>query len=262
MLKKRTSLDIFISVIKAIFLREIKTRFGSKNLGYFWAIAEPMAFIIVFVMAKVMLFGRGGDSEYDFVVFIASGFLVFNLFKNIVTQNMNAFTANKALFSYKQVHPLDPMFARVLLEILIFFIITSIFVFIGWYFGYDLDVQSFNHIALAVIWIVILSFSWGLLFGVLGYYFSTLEKIIKLAMMPLMFLSALFYSLKDMPIELREILLYNPIIHFMEMIHGFYFEVLDDRFVDYTYMTYWTIIPLFIGLVLYIKLEKGIRTVS
>lgn len=258
-MKSRSPIRVFFAVIKALFLREVSTRFGSQNLGYFWAIVEPMAFIMVFVSAKVLIFGTA-DSGFDFAVFIAVGFLVFNLFRNIVTQNMNAFTANKALFTYKQVHPLDPMIARVVLEVFIFLIVTIIFIFIGWYFGYDLDVKSFNHIALATLWIVIMSFGWGLLFGVLGYYFTTFKKIISLAMMPLMFLSGLFYSLKDLPKELRDILLYNPVIHFIEMIHGYYFKVLDDRYVDYMYMTYWTIIPLLIGLILYMKLEKGIRT--
>jgi capsular polysaccharide transport system permease protein len=44
----------------------------------------------------------------------------------------------------------------------------------------------------------------------------------------------------------------------MEMIHGFYITGLDDRFVDYHYMLYWTVIPLFIGLWLYVRLEKRI----
>jgi len=56
----------------------------------------------------------------------------------------------------------------------------------------------------------------------------------------------------------KEILLYNPLVHFMEMIHGNYIYELDDRFVDYKYMLLWTIIPLFMGMSLYMKLEKRI----
>jgi len=61
-----------------------------------------------------------------------------------------------------------------------------------------------------------------------------------------------------MPQAAQDILLYNPLVHFMEMIHSFYLNGLNDNLVDYTYVIYWTIIPIFIGLWLYIRLEKRI----
>lgn len=77
-------------------------------------------------------------------------------------------------------------------------------------------------------------------------------------MFPLLFASAVFYTVDSLPTYLREIILYNPLVHFMEMLHGNYFHVLDTRYVDYMYMTYWTVIPLFLGLYLYTKSEKNI----
>jgi ABC-type polysaccharide/polyol phosphate export permease len=61
-----------------------------------------------------------------------------------------------------------------------------------------------------------------------------------------------------MPQTLQQLLYYNPLAHFIEMIHDNYFYVLNDDFVDYEYMLIWTIVPLYIGLWLYRKLEKGI----
>jgi len=42
------------------------------------------------------------------------------------------------------------------------------------------------------------------------------------------------------------------------MIHGYWIDALDDRFVDYRYMLLWTVTPLFVGLWLYQRLEKRI----
>ena len=39
----RSSWQIMCDSVHALLMREIKTRFGSNRLGYFWAIAEPIA---------------------------------------------------------------------------------------------------------------------------------------------------------------------------------------------------------------------------
>jgi capsular polysaccharide transport system permease protein len=77
-------------------------------------------------------------------------------------------------------------------------------------------------------------------------------------MSPLLFISALMYTVDSLPPSLREIILYNPLVHFIEMIHGNYFIVLDTKYVDYEYMFYWTIVPLFLGLFLYRKAQYKI----
>jgi capsular polysaccharide transport system permease protein len=64
--------------------------------------------------------------------------------------------------------------------------------------------------------------------------------------------------MQDIPQTLQEILYYNPLVHFMEMLHANYFYSLTDDFVNYQYMLIWTVIPLFMGLWLYQKLEKRI----
>ncbi|HDR2511236.1 TPA: ABC transporter permease, partial [Enterobacter roggenkampii] len=43
----RSGLEVQQAAVKALFLREIKTRFGKYRLGYFWAILEPAAHLLV-----------------------------------------------------------------------------------------------------------------------------------------------------------------------------------------------------------------------
>jgi ABC-type polysaccharide/polyol phosphate export permease len=52
--------------------------------------------------------------------------------------------------------------------------------------------------------------------------------------------------------------MYNPVANFMEIIHGSYFYTLDDTLVSYEYIFIWTLSLLYIGLWLYVKLEKRI----
>ena len=249
----------FFNVIYALFLREIQTRFGTKKMGYFWAVVEPSAQIAVFLIIKVFFFNRS-MAGVDFTVFLASGFIAYNLFKNIVTQSMGAFESNKALFLYAQVKPIHTIFSRVLVEFLVFIFVSLFFLTIGWYFHSEIIPFDLLDVILAVIFFMVFAFSLGLLFAVIGSFYETFKKIINLIFTPMLFLSALFYSVDQLPPSAREYVLYNPIVHFIELIHGSYIEVLHTDYVDFEYMFLWTIIPLFLGLYFYIKAERKIQS--
>ena len=254
---KRTSLEIFKSVVLALFLREVQTRFGTKKLGYFWAIFDAMLMVLIFAGLKSAISSKSMPG-IDYPVFLATTFLAFFLWKKIVTQSMHAFSANKALFAYKQVKPFDTIITRVLLEILVSSIATVVFICIGLYLGLDLSVKNFNMVMLAVIWLCIFGFSIGLMNAVFAYFYESYAKIVNVFMAPLMFVSAIMYSVDSLPPLAREIILYNPLTHFMEMIHGYYFNALNTEYVNYEYILYWTLIPLWIGLFFYIRSEKRI----
>jgi len=254
---KRSSFTIFKAVVNALFLREVQTRFGTKKLGYFWALFDAMLMVLVFGGLKSMV-AQGAMPGVDFPVFLATGFLAFFLFKNIVSRSMNAFEANAALFNYAQVRPIDTLVARVLLELLVSTMATLVFVLIGLYFEYDMQVQDFNMVILSVSWFTLFAFGIGLLSAVLGSFYETFQKVVKVLMTPLFFISALMYTVDSLPPLLRELILYNPLVHFIEMLHGNYFHALNTTYVDYGYMFYWTFIPLFAGLFLYIRTEKKI----
>jgi len=254
---KRTSFAIFKSVINALFLREIQTRFGTKKLGYLWGIIDPMTQIIIFSLMKFAVHD-GGMPGIDYPVFLATGFLTYNFFKALMSGSMSAFDANKALFSYKQVKPIDAIFSRFFVEFLILCAASALFIAFGIYFGLDMSVKDFNMVILAVVWFSLFGISIGILFAVITHFYETFGKIISFLSLPLFFLSALMYTVDSLPPILREIILYNPVVHFIEMIHGNYFAVLNTDYVNYEYMMFWTIIPLFLGLLFYIKAEKKI----
>ena len=254
---KRASFTIFKAVIHALVLREIQTRFGSQKLGYLWAIVDPMAQIIVFAAIKEILHS-GALPGIDYPVFLATGFLAYNLFRSITTRSMEAFNANRGLFVYKQVKPFDTLVARAIVEILVMSVATIIFICIGLYFDFNIEVKDFNMVIFAVLWLIIFGFGLGLLFAVLGTFFENFKKIINLLFLPLFFISGLFYTVESLPPIARDILLFNPIIHFIELIHGSYFATLNTNYVNYEYMIFWTLFPLFFGLWLYRRSEKKI----
>ncbi|MEA3458633.1 MAG: ABC transporter permease, partial [Candidatus Thermoplasmatota archaeon] len=148
--------------------------------------------------------------------------------------------------------------ARVMVEMFITGIIILLFLFVGFVFQYELKPENLVLVAAGYVWLVVFSFAVGLVVGIGNTFYVSIGKFIGLFSFILLIFSAVFYPMESIPPEAQEILLYNPLVHFMEMIHGAYLYELDDHFVDYIYMLKWTITPLFIGMWLYMRLEKRI----
>jgi len=254
-MKKRSAVKIFFSVVYALLMREITTRFGSQKLGYLWAIIEPMAMIVIFSIIHSKM---NTKVPYDMSVFLATSFVSYNLFKDIVLRNLETFNANKGLFVYKQVKPFDAIISRMILEFVLQCFVVIVLLIIGYYVGVDMKVKDLLSVLLAVLWFVLFGFGLAVLFAFLSYFFENFAKIARLIFLPMFFISGLFFSAESLPPQIRDILLLNPVFQFEEMIHGFYFYALDDRYVNYIYLIFWTLIPMFLGLWLYKKTERKI----
>jgi len=253
----RKPLAIFLAVQKALFLRELNMRFTTSKTGLFWTFFEPFMQVMVMVLIKMLIFSKANET-LDFAVFMALNFTAFNLFKNILNKSIGSFTANKGLFVYKQVKPISTIIARTMIEVFITGIIILIFIALGFFFNFDLNIKDLPMVALGFVWLTIFSFSFSLFVAVGNTFYPSIGRTINILTTFLMFGSAVFYAMVMIPEAFRGLLLYNPLTHFLEMIHGSYFSVLDCHFVDYQYMALWTLTLLFAGLWFYRKLEERI----
>jgi len=216
-----------------------------------------MAMIVVFSVIKELA-GTTHTPGVEYPLFLALSFVAYNMFKNIVFKSMDAFSANKALFVYKQVLPFDTLISRFIIEISLSSIVFTLLLFIGWYIGLEIRCDNILGVLLGFLWIAIFGFSLGIFFAVLSFFYENFGKVVKLIFLPMFFLSALFYSVESLPPFAREIIVYNPVVNFMELIHGEFFLTLDTFYVDYMYMVFWTLVPLFLGLWLYKSSQRKI----
>ena len=254
----RDPYQIFLTIQKTLFLRELNSKMSVGRLGLFWIFFEPFAQVSLFILIRVAIIGRGEGSNFDYATFMAAGFIAFNMFRHTLSDAIGTFKVNKPLFSYKQVKPIDTILSRTLVQMFITGIIVIIFVFIGFIFEYDIRPENLLMVAIGYLWLALFSFAIGLVVAVGSTFYVSIGKFVKVLSFGLLIFSGVFYPLISLPAEAQDVLLYNPLVHFMEMIHGYYIFQLDDRFVDYKYMALWTITPLFVGTWLYIKLEKKI----
>ncbi|MDR6599654.1 capsular polysaccharide transport system permease protein [Achromobacter deleyi] len=214
----RSPLQISRSVVFALILREMRSRFGRIRLGAVWTILEPLSHMIA--LGIIMKLRATPTGSYEFLVFLLMGLAPFLLFKNIVLKLMGSVDANKALFSYKQIQPADAFFARTIVEFCIS-AITFLLIYAGltWY-GYS------TAIADPILWVAVLflgiafSFALGILFAIIAEAVPELKVILGLLFLPLYLLSGVIFPISRMPHSIVEYLLWNPYLHVLDLIRG------------------------------------------
>ena len=254
-LKPRRGLKVMSATIRALLLREIQTRFGQHRLGYLWVFLEPLFSIgiMVIIFGTVMQRILPG---MDYVVFLINGMIPFFMFRTGITQAMSAVQSNKGLFSYRPVKPIDSVIARNILEFLLKFIAYIGFTLVFIWFGYQVSLEDIPTLLLYWGLLFIFMLACSLIFMVVADFSKEIEKFISIGFMIIYLLSGVLYSIHIIPVQYREYLLWNPLIHIFELMrHAVAPSYPIVQGISLTYFVLWIIGSLFIGLLLYKRFE-------
>src|SRR5690348_7468050 len=102
----RRSLAIQRRVLHALMMRELVTRFGRKNLGVLWVIAEPMIFTLG-VATLWSVAGLHSGSPIPIVAFAVTGYSSVLMWRNSASRSGSAVEQNKPLLFHRNVRILD-----------------------------------------------------------------------------------------------------------------------------------------------------------
>jgi capsular polysaccharide transport system permease protein len=247
----RSSFTITLSVWRALFLRESIARLFAGRATWFWLVAEPVLNVtyLAFIYTVIRVHTVGG---IDTVMWLLVGTLGFFMFRRTGTQVQNAISANKQLFNYRQVLPVDTALVRAGLEAFLLVAVASILLIGAALFGHS--VMPADPLAVFEaffgLWLVGLGF--GLITSAAIELIPELGKILKLVMMPLYILSGVIMPLSALPHPYRGWVMLNPIAHGLEAARlGFapYYHAVPELSVSYLYM--FGLVSLFFGLALH-----------
>ncbi len=226
-------------VLHALLLRELKTRFGIYRLGMVWAFVEPLTHVIVLSV----IFGirsRTAPGGVEFPIFLATGIIPFVLFRATVTRAMSTIEANRALYTYAQVKPFDTLLARFILEVIIYTVVFLVFMVGAGWAGFDVAVQDPLVVFVVFLGLGLFGLGFGALACVLNDALPDVAQIVPILLRPLYFISGIFFSVEVIPVEYRGWLLWNPVLHALEIIRGHYFRAIETHYGDPLYLAVWT----------------------
>jgi capsular polysaccharide transport system permease protein len=247
------------SVVFALFIRELSSRFGRFKLGYVWAVAEPFFTILAFCLIRIAM-GSGSIEGLAFPIFFASGMLIYTIFNNIGQAMIGLVESNLALMNYQRIKPMDPLIARSILEIIISSI--SIFTILGGFYWAGYSFTWNNTLGFIAVFILISAFSFGVgcIFAVVSLLFQEFKKIAPIVIRPTFFISGIFFSTNSIPEHLLPYLLWNPILHAIELGRDVMFVEYNCAHASWSYLSFSTLASLALGLALFQFYQKKLVT--
>jgi len=249
-IRNESAWRIQFSVIYALVFRELNSRFGRYRLGYMWALLEPLAFIGVLSGIRV-LFGRSSMGGVEYPLFFASGIMPYLLFQHILISSMNAVEANRGVFNYQRVKPVDCVIARVAIEGIIYGLATCIILPALYLLGFTFSWNDTVSYILTVALLIIFATGLGLVMSVIAPLWQESKKIVPIAIRPLFFVSGIFFVLSDMPERAKAFLLINPLLHAIELIRHSMFAEYQVGEVNVSYLFICSLVSLVLGLSVY-----------
>ncbi len=239
------------SVIAALVIKDFKSRSSKVRLGMLWMILDPMVMMVMFAVLHYMI-GRTSIEGVSIFLFLSSGFITYAIVKQGIGSVPRAIKMNSSLLNFPQVRPISCIAARFLFEMCLLLITAVILYFILWWF-WDL-VPSFHdplRLIQAVAIALTLSFGLSLLLGVYVTLYDTVGKLASLVARPLLFLSCVIHSLRDVPASGRYYILLNPITHLVDTARTSMFNIVPLPEVNLYYPTMWAVSLLGVGILAY-----------
>lgn len=250
------SLAVQARVLHALMMREVITRYGRNNLGALWLIIEPMLFTIgITTMWNALSLNHG--SSLPIVAFAVTGYSSVLLWRNCAGHSIGAIEQNRPLLFHRNVKVIDAFLVRILLEVAgatgSFVILAITFTLSGWM------APPADPLQVVFGWFMLVWFASAaaLVIGA-GTAFS---EIIERVWAPFSYLlfpfSGAAFMVDWLSPAFREIVLYVPIVHGVEILREGYFGNITRAHYDVGYLAASCMILSLIGL--YLVREAGER---
>lgn len=236
-------------VIMALMLREMTTKYGRSPGGYIWAILEP-AGAIALLSFGFSLMMRTPSLGSSFIVFYASGYMVFNHYNTLEKAINNALPYAAGLLRYPVVTWLDAILARFFINTLTNILNAIVIIWGALYFSGSSMMVDFWPIVEAMTAASVLALGMGTVDAFLLGISPIYRSIYKIITRPLMILSAVLYIVDDLPSTVRDIIWYNPLVHITGLMRSGIYATYDPQYISLSYVFTIAMVALTFGLVL------------
>jgi len=248
--------------ISALVLREMRGRNGESKLGFFWTLMEP--FIHVGALAIVFEFTMHGRPPLgdNFFFFYFTGVMPYLMVSHLVLHLGHAARNNKHLLQIAQVTPFDLMVSTSIVEIFTSLLIYLIFSGLFAVFGVDPTPASLPLVAEAFAIAAVLGVGCGMLCAALFEFGQLGESFVSIFIRLIYFASGIFYVPSAMPVFVRDILAYNPLLHGIDAMRMGYFSGYNPPWNDIGYAAIFAVMTLALGMLAVNVLSQRMRSIK
>jgi capsular polysaccharide transport system permease protein len=234
-------------VVAALMWRDIHSKNGRSRLGYVWELLNPVLHLTILVAVFTWI-ERNPPFGTSIAVFFATGVLPFLLFSHLSGGLITAISSNKSLLTIPIIRHLDTVIARAAL-IAATSLTATVMIFSGFILyglnAYPIDLlrAMYGFLAMGLLGIGI-----GSVNAVLGAIFLNWAKIYGVFTIPLYILSGILRIPELMPINVRDVMVWNPALHGVTLFRQGFYAGYGSETLDVNYLLGWGLGSLAVGL--------------
>lgn len=234
----RESGRVHWTVLRALLVREMLSRFGRTKLGYLWAFLPPM--LLTLLLFSVFSFvGRQTPEGVSLLGFLITGITAFQGFATLSAQMSAAINSNRPLLYFRQVSLFSLLTGRFILDSLTNLTIFATLALALPLTGAPLEIDAPLQVLAALFGMHLLGAVIGILMGVGSEYFPALAQIRAVIVRVLFLSSGIFFYANELPPNVRDLLLLNPLFHCLELLRDGFFPTYTSDYGSGAYIAAW-----------------------
>ncbi|MBQ9934236.1 MAG: ABC transporter permease [Lachnospiraceae bacterium] len=177
--------NLFFELVR----KGIKLKYRRSYLGVIWSMIEPLLTMIVLTIVFGTLLGH---HEKTFPVYILSGRLIYSLFSQSSTTALKSIRQNEGLIKKvyvpKMLYPMSAVVFNYILFVISLVVLATVSLVLGVY-----PTMRVLMVIVPLGVLFVMSLGVGLILSALGTFFRDLEYLWNVALMLVMYASAIFY---------------------------------------------------------------------
>jgi lipopolysaccharide transport system permease protein len=209
--------------VRVSVLRDIRSKYLNSALGMWWLLIGPAISLTIYTLVfSELIVGKFGyiKDKSDYVIYMASGILIWGLFAEIFNRSVNLFNDNAHLI--KKIN-LPRLIFPVVILIVSFsnFIVIALLVLIATLVVKGgIGVLSIIYLVLPVTITMLLALSIGLVYGIANIFLKDITQISSIVLQGFFWLTPIVYPSEILPDQYRVFFELNPMFNVVEVVHG------------------------------------------
>lgn len=249
--------DLILMYIK----RDIVTFYKQTIMGPLWFVIQPVLTTIMFMFVFGKLAGISTDGIPQ-ALFYFSGIIIWNYFADCLNRNSKIFIENQDVFGKVYFPRLVVPISVTVSNLVRFVIQLGIFLLIyAYYFFFEnINIAPTIYIALLPVLVFLsagLSLGFGIIFSSLTTKYRDLNYLLQFAVQLWMYVTPVIYPLSTISQEHRWTLLINPMTSIVETFRYAFLGVGVFSWWHLLYSFVFMFVLLFVGIVIFNKVEKS-----
>ena len=196
-------------LLSTMTFRDIQVRYKQTILGVAWAVAQPLAFMVILTALKAAILNESHSEGAPHPIFLYCAMVPWMFFQNSLSLSTTSISGNlnlvKKIYFPREIFPMASIFASV-----IDFLIASGIFFVMMLFYHMPFTGSLLWIPALFVIELLFVLGAGLFVAASNVFYRDVKYIVPLVIQLLFFASPIFYSIDRVPEGLRRWYLLNP----------------------------------------------------